>query len=183
MHNLGVIDLVYNEKTINKENIFKGKVISLNIHTVELPNGKESAREVINHPGGVAVLAFKDKDTILLVEQFRKPIEMNLLELPAGKLEYGENPEVCGIRELEEETGYKAKKFSYIGKIVTSPGFCDEYIYLYKAEELFGGAMNLDEDEFLNVKEMKLEEIKEMILQGKIIDAKTICAIGMMFIK
>ena len=102
---MGVIDLVYNEKTINKENIFKGKVISLNLHTVELPNGKESTREVINHPGGVAVVAFKDKDTILIVEQFRKPIEMSLLELPAGKLEYGENPEVCGIRELEEETG------------------------------------------------------------------------------
>ena len=182
MHNLGVINLIHIEKTINKENIFKGKVISLNLHTVELPNGKEATREIINHPGGVAVLAFKDKDTILVVEQFRKPIEMSLLELPAGKLEYGENPEVCGIRELEEETGYKAKKFSYIGKIVTSPGFCDECIYLYKGEELFKGTMNLDEDEFLNVKEIKLEEIKKMILQGKIIDAKTICAIGMLSI-
>ena len=131
MPNLEVINLVYNEKTINKEKIFKGKVIDLTIHTVELPNGKQSTREVINHPGGVAVLAFKDKETILLVEQFRKPVEMSLLELPAGKLEYKEDPKICGIRELEEETGYKAKSFSYLGKLVTSPGFCDEYIYLF----------------------------------------------------
>lgn len=180
---MGVIILIYSEKTTNKENIFNGKVISLNVHTVVLENGHESTREVINHPGGVAVVAFKDKDTILLVEQYRKPIEISLLELPAGKLEYGEDPETCGIRELEEETGYKAKNFTYIGKIVTSPGFCDEYIYLYKAEDLFQGNMNLDEDEFLNVKEMKLEEVKEKILNGKIIDAKTICAIGMISIK
>ena len=172
----------YNEKTISKENIFNGNIIALDVHTVELQNGKKSTREVISHPGGVAILAFTDKDTILLVEQFRKPVEMNLLELPAGKLEYGEDPETCGIRELEEETGYKAKKFSYIGKIVTSPGFCNEYIYLYKAEELISGEMKLDEDEFLNVKEVKLQQVKVDILNGKIIDAKTICAIGMVSI-
>ena len=172
----------YNEKTISKENIFNGNIIALDVHTVELQNGKKSTREVISHPGGVAILAFTDKDTILLVEQFRKPVEMNLLELPAGKLEYGEDPETCGIRELEEETGYKAKKFSYIGKIVTSPGFCNEYIYLYKAEELISGEMKLDEDEFLNVKEVKLKQVKVDILNGKIIDAKTICAIGMVSI-
>jgi len=174
--------LSYNEKTISKENIFNGNIIALDVHTVELQNGKKSTREVISHPGGVAILAFTDKDTILLVEQFRKPVEMNLLELPAGKLEYGEDPETCGIRELEEETGYKAKKFSYIGKIVTSPGFCNEYIYLYKAEELIPGEMKLDEDEFLNVKEVKLQQVKVDILNGKIIDAKTICAIGMVSI-
>ena len=172
----------YNEKTISKENIFNGNIIALDVHTVELQNGKKSTREVISHPGGVAILAFTDKDTILLVEQFRKPVEMNLLELPAGKLEYGEDPETCGIRELEEETGYKAKKFSYIGKIVTSPGFCNEYIYLYKAEELISGEMKLDEDEFLNVKEVRLQQVKVDILNGKIIDAKTICAIGMVSI-
>ena len=172
----------YNEKTISKENIFNGNIIALDVHTVELQNGKKSTREVISHPGGVAILAFTDKDTILLVEQFRKPVEMNLLELPAGKLEYGEDPETCGIRELEEETGYKAKKFSYIGKIVTSPGFCNEYIYLYKAEELIPGEMKLDEDEFLNVKEVKLKQVKVDILNGKIIDAKTVCAIGMVSI-
>ncbi len=178
-----VFILVYCEKTISKNNIYKGKVISLDIHTVELPNGQEIQREVVNHPGGVAILAFKDDETILLVEQFRKPIEISILELPAGKLEYKEDPETCAKRELEEETGYKAKKFTYIGKVVTSPGFCDEYIYLYKAEELFQGSMNLDEDEFLNSKEMKLSEVRENILNGTILDAKTICALSMAVLK
>lgn len=171
--------MVYNERTIESKSIYKGKVINLELHTVELPNGKETKREVVKHPGGVAVVAFKDSQTILMVEQFRKPIEISMLELPAGKLEKGEDPKLCGIRELEEETGYKAKEFSYLGKIVTSPGFCDEYIYLYKAENLYKGNKNLDEDEFLNVKELTLDSVKFQIKEGTIIDAKTICGINM----
>lgn len=170
----------FEEKTLLNENIYKGKIIEVNLKTVELPNGKEGKREIVNHPGGVAILAYKDKETILLVEQFRKPLERNLLELPAGKIEKGEEPKICGIRELEEETGYKANKFSYLGKIVTSPGFCDEYIYLYKAEDLYKGNTGLqDEDEFINVKELKIGTIKEMIKKGEIIDAKTISAFMM----
>ena len=170
----------FTEKTVETKNIFKGKVIDVNLHTVELPNGKKASREIVNHPGGVAILAYKDKDTILLVEQFRKPIEKNLLELPAGKIEKDEDIELCGIREFEEETGYKAKKFKYLGKIVTSPGFCDEYIYIYKADELYKGQDNLaDEDEFINVKEIKMDKIKEMIKNGEITDAKTISAFMM----
>lgn len=170
----------FEEKTLLNENIYKGKIIEVNLKTVELPNGKEGKREIVNHPGGVAILAYKDKETILLVEQFRKPLERSLLELPAGKIEKGEEPKICGIRELEEETGYKANKFSYLGKIVTSPGFCDEYIYLYKAEDLYKGSTGLqDEDEFINVKELKIDIIKEMIKKGEIIDAKTISAFMM----
>ncbi|AWI03805.1 NUDIX hydrolase [Clostridium drakei] len=170
----------FEEKTLLNENIYKGKIIEVNLKTVELPNGKEGKREIVNHPGGVAILAYKDKETILLVEQFRKPLERNLLELPAGKIEKGEEPKICGIRELEEETGYKANKFGYLGKIVTSPGFCDEYIYLYKAEDLYKGSTGLqDEDEFINVKELKIDIIKEMIKKGEIIDAKTISAFMM----
>jgi ADP-ribose pyrophosphatase len=165
------------EKTIETKSIFKGKIIDVNLHTVELPNGKKATREIVNHPGGVAILAYKDNETVLLVEQFRKPIEKILLELPAGKIEKDEDIELCGIRELEEETGYKAKKISYLGKIVSSPGFCDEYIYIYKAEELYKGQGALgDEDEFINVIEVKIDKIKEMIKSGEIIDAKTISA-------
>lgn len=168
------------EKTLDSKNVYKGKIIEVNIQTVELPNGKKSNREIVNHPGGVAILAYKNIDTLLLVEQFRKPIEKKLLELPAGKLEKGEDIELCGVRELEEETGYKAKKFEYLGKIVTSPGFCDEYIYIYKAEDLYKGNDNLgDEDEFINVKEIKIDKIKEMIKNSEIIDAKTISAFMM----
>lgn len=165
------------EKTLDTKNIYRGKIIEVNLKTVQLPNGKKAKREIVNHPGGVAILAYKDKDTILLVEQFRKPVEKKLLELPAGKIEKGEEIEICGIRELEEETGYKANKFKYLGKIVTSPGFCDEYIYIYKAEDLYKGNMGLeDEDEFINVKELKVDKVKEMIKKGEIVDAKTISA-------
>lgn len=101
---------------------------------------------------------------------------MVLIELPAGKIEAGESTEECGKRELEEETGYRAKKFAYLGKIVTSPGFCDEYIYFYRAEDLYKGKIGGDEDEFINIKEVKINDIKKMILKGSIIDAKTISA-------
>jgi ADP-ribose pyrophosphatase len=169
------------ENTIQTTKIYKGKIIEVNLQTVELPNGKEAKREIVNHPGGVAVVAFKDEETVIFVEQFRKPIDRNLLEIPAGKLEKDEDIKVCGIRELEEETGYKAKKFAYLGKIVTSPGFCDEYIYIFKAEGLYKGNDGLgDEDEFINVKELKIERVKEMIKSGEIIDAKTISAFMML---
>ena len=170
----------FTEKTIDEKNIYKGKIINVNLRTVELPNGKISKREIVNHPGGVAILAFKDDNTILMVEQFRNPIQKKLLELPAGKLEPGEDTKVCGLRELEEETGYKADKFEYMGKIVTSPGFCDEYIYIYKAEDLYKGTTGLgDEDEFINVHELNIEKAKEMIKNGEIIDGKTISAFAM----
>ncbi|MEY7999466.1 NUDIX hydrolase [Clostridium sp. Mt-5] len=168
------------EKTIKKDIIYSGKIIEVNLQTVKLPNGRESKREIVNHPGGVAILAYKDSDTLFMVEQFRKPIEKSILEIPAGKIEKNEDIKVCGMRELEEETGYKARKFEYIGKVVTSPGFCDEYIYFFKAEDLYKGRNDIgDEDEFINVKEVKESRIKDMIKKGEIIDAKTICAFMM----
>lgn len=166
----------FEEKTIEKSNIYTGKIVKLDVETVDLPNGKQSKREIVRHPGGVAILAYKDDNTILMVEQFRKPIDKTLLELPAGKLEPGEDTEVCAKRELEEETGYKAEEFSYLGKIVTSPGFCDEYIYLYEAKKLYKGIIGGDDDEFINVYEYNVDTVKDMIKQGKIFDAKTICA-------
>ncbi len=170
----------FTEKTIKQENIYKGKIIDVNVHTVKLPDGRESKREIVNHCGGVAILAYKDSNTLFMVEQFRKPIEHVLLEIPAGKIEQNEDMESCGRRELEEEIGYKAKKFQYLGKVVTSPGFCDEYIYFFKAEDLYKGRNDIcDQDEFINVKEVKLDKIKEMIKNGEIIDAKTICAFMM----
>lgn len=165
------------EKTIDKKLIYKGKIIELNKHEVLLPNGKTGSREIINHPGGVAILTYKDKDTLLFVEQFRKPFEKMILEIPAGKIENGEEPEICGRRELEEETGYRSRCFKYLGKIITSPGFCDERIYIYEARDLYKGRSNIgDEDEFINLKEIKINRVKEMIKSGEIVDAKTISA-------
>lgn len=166
----------YYEKTIKEEEIYNGKIISLKVAEVEVPNKIKSFRELINHPGGVGILAYIDSDTIILVQQFRKPFEQILLEIPAGKLEKGENPEDCGKRELEEETGYKAKNFTYLGKIVSSPGFCNEVIHLYKATGLYIGKIGGDEDEFISVHKIKKTKVFEMIKKGEIIDAKTISA-------
>lgn len=173
----------YRERTIDEEVIYKGKVIELLVQNVEVFNGNTAKREIVRHPGGVAVLAFKDKDTILFVQQYRKPIDKHLLELPAGKLEKDEEPLECGIRELEEETGYKAGKVTYLGKIVSSPGFCDEHIYLYMAEELTMGVKGGDEDEFINVHELSLSDVKRRIISGEIIDGKTLSALLHYFIR
>ena len=167
----------YSEKTIKEESVFKGKVIDVVVQDVKVFNGKIAKREIVRHPGGVAVLAITDTNKILFVEQYRKAVDKHLLELPAGKLEKGEDPKQCGIRELEEETGYKAEKFTYLGKIVSSPGFCDEYIYLYRAENLFKGTIGGDEDEFIDLKELSIEEVKSKINSGEIIDGKTLAAL------
>lgn len=167
----------YFEKTIKEESIYQGKVIDLVVQDVEVFNGKIAKREIVRHPGGVALLAITDSNKILFVEQYRKAVDKPLLELPAGKLEKGEDPKDCGIRELEEETGYKAKRFTYLGKIVSSPGFCDEYIYLYKAEKLYKGKIGGDEDEYIDLKELSIEEVKDKIKKGEIIDGKTLAAL------
>lgn len=164
------------EKTLKEEEIYKGKVVELVVQDVQIINGTIAKREIIRHSGGVAVLAFLDSETVLFVEQFRKPFDSIMLELPAGKLEPGEDPKECGVRELEEETGYKCKSFSYLGKIISTPGYCNEVVYLYKAEHLFQGVKGGDSDEFINVKKLKINEVREKFRNGEITDAKTIAA-------
>ena len=168
------------EKTLKCSNIYQGKILDLQELLVDLPNGKTAKREIVRHSGAVAIIAYKDKNTVLLVEQYRKAVEKTILEVPAGKIEKGEDILLCGMRELEEETGYKSDKFTYLGKIITSPGFCDELIYIYKAENLYKGNDTLgDEDEFINIHEINTGDIKKMIKEGIIEDAKTICAFMM----
>lgn len=166
------------EKTLSEEYKYRGRIINLKVQQVELPNGRISSREIIEHPGAVAIVPFLDDNTIILAEQFRKALDQVILEIPAGKIDKGEEPMACGIRELEEETGYKAKGFEYLGKLVTTPGFTDEVIYIYKATDLYKGEINMDEDEFINLKTYKLEEIKDMVKSGQIIDGKTIAALA-----
>lgn len=166
------------EETLEEEYKFKGKVINLKLNKVKLPNGNTSIRECVEHPGAVAIVPFIDDNKLILVEQYRNAIDKILLEIPAGKIDKGEAPEVCGIRELEEETGYKAGNFEYLGKIVTSPGFTNQVIYLYKATKLTKGEINRDEDEFINLKEFTIEEVKAMVKKGEIIDGKTIAALA-----
>lgn len=165
------------EKSIEQKEVFNGKVLKMITEIVELPNGKEGYREIVKHPGAVAVLAINDKGNVVLVEQYRRAVDKILFEIPAGKLEKGENIDIAAQRELEEETGYKARKFTYLGKIYTAPGFTDEVIHIYKAEELYKGEVNRDDDEFINVIEMSIEDIKKAIKEGNILDSKTISSI------
>ncbi|MBM7097205.1 NUDIX hydrolase [Bacillus sp. H-16] len=165
------------EKTLNKEKIFEGRIIELSVHDVALPNGKESKREIINHPGAVAVLAVTKENKLVLVNQFRKALEKTIAEIPAGKLEAGEDPKQCAFRELEEETGYAAASMEKIASFYTSPGFADEIVYLYEAGELEPGEVKTDEDEFVEKIEVTLDEALEMIKTEAVHDAKTILAI------
>ncbi|WP_044479093.1 NUDIX hydrolase [Paenibacillus antibioticophila] len=163
------------EKTISTEPIFEGKVISLQIDTVELPNGSQATREIIKHPGAVAVVAIV-KDRLLLVDQYRQAMGRPELEIPAGKLEKGEDPLEAARRELQEETGYTCGKITLLHSFYTSPGFADEIIHLYLAEELTAGAMSPDEDEFLEIIEATYDEVQRYISEGRISDAKTLLA-------
>ncbi len=169
----------FNEKTINKRNIYSGKVITLDIHNVQLTNAAIAEREIITHPGGVAVIPINKDNEIYLVKQFRKPYEAEILEIPAGKLEKGELPETCGSRELKEETGLTASKIIFLTQMYPSPGYTDEVVHIYMAEDLVEGEAARDEDEFLNVYKYKLDEAVQMIKEGIIKDAKTIIAVMM----
>ena len=162
------------ETTIKETEIYAGNYLNLMNVQVELPNGKLSNRDIIKHPGACAIIPFISENEIILVEQFRKPLERTLLEIPAGKLNKNESPITCAHRELEEETGYKAKDMIYLGQIATAPGFCDEIIHLFKATNLYDGTKSCDEDEFTDIKKFTLDEMKLMIKKGEIIDTKTI---------
>ncbi|WCK55957.1 NUDIX hydrolase [Aneurinibacillus sp. Ricciae_BoGa-3] len=165
------------EKTIASESIYDGKIIKVKVDTVELPNGRTATREIVNHMGAVAVMAVTEDNRMVVVRQFRKPLERDLVEIPAGKLEPGETPAACAVRELAEETGYTAENMKHIASFYTSPGFADEIIHLYRAEGLKTGKAQPDEDEFVELLHISLEEAKQMIESGEIRDAKTIMAV------
>jgi len=167
------------EKTISTQEIFKGRIISLQVDEVMLPNGSTSKREIIKHPGAVAVIAITEEGKLVVVEQYRKALEKAIVEIPAGKLEKGEDPDLCARRELEEETGYGCKDMELISSFYTSPGFADEIVHVYLASGLYKieNAAGLDEDEFVNLMEITLEEAQGLIKDQKIFDAKTMYAV------
>lgn len=168
----------FSEKTLSETKSFDGKFIQVSTYDVELSSGHKGIREVVHHPGGVVVVAQKDENTILMVKQYRYPIKQISLELPAGRLEKGENPDLAIIRELEEETGYTAKTWKSLGYIYTTPGICDEKLYLYYATDLEFKKQNPDEGEIIEAFEYKIDDILDMIKEGEINDAKTICALA-----
>lgn len=173
------------ERTVATEPIFAGRVIKVRVDEVVLPNGETSKREIVNHPGAVAIIVITDDGKIVLVEQYRKAMEKALVEIPAGKLEQGEKPEVTAIRELEEETGYICDNMELITSFYTSPGFADEIVYVYEATGLKKkeDKADLDEDEFVELMEVSLEEALQLIKEQRIHDAKTMFAIQYLQLK
>lgn len=169
----------YEEKTLTGETIYEGKIITLRVEEVELPDGNKAQRELIRHPGAVSIIPITEDGKLVLVEQYRKALERTLIEIPAGKIDPGEVPEVTAVRELEEETGYGAKEFTYIQSFATSPGFANEVIHLYLARDLYPieNPAAGDEDEFIGLMEVTIEQAEEMVASGKIFDAKTAFAI------
>lgn len=175
----------FEERTIGTTPIFSGKVIKVQVDEVALPNGATSKRELVKHPGAVAVIAVTNEGKIVLVEQYRKAMEKTLVEIPAGKLEPGEAPEMTAVRELEEETGYICDEIKLIASFYTSPGFADEIVYLYEATGLKQkeDKAALDEDEFVELMEITLEEALQLIEEQRIHDAKTIMAVQYLQLK
>ena len=168
----------FEEKTIQRNVLYEGRILNLRKDEVLLPDGKKAAREIVEHKGGVCVLAFTDEDELLFVRQFRYSYHDELLEIPAGKRDsLDEDPRDCGIRELREETGASAKEFTYLGAVYPSPGYTEEIIHIYMAKGLTFGENDLDEDEFLNVERIPFDKALDMVLSGEIKDAKTQIAI------
>lgn len=165
------------EKTLQTEHIYKGKIISVQLDQVELPDGSKGEREIVKHPGAVAIVPFTKDGKMVVVRQFRKPLEKEIYEIPAGKLEQGEDPETCALRELEEETGYTPRKINFITSFYTSPGFANELLYLYEAEDLEEGKAHPDADEFVEMSEISLDEGLELMKNEQIHDAKTAFAL------
>jgi ADP-ribose pyrophosphatase len=161
------------EKTLSSEQKFDGKIVKLYVDKVELENGKNAVREVIRHPGGVCVVPLDGDGNVLFVRQFRYPHGKVLLEIPAGKLEYGENHSECGLRELKEETGCTCDKYDYLGSLIPTPAYDSEVIHMYLARGLHYGEQKLDSGEFLDVEKIPLEKAVEMIMNNEIGDSKT----------
>ena len=166
------------EKQLKKQTVYNGKIINLRKDTAILPDGNTALREVVEHPGGVGVLALTDDNNILMVKQFRYPYNEIIYEIPAGKRNSkDEAPIECGKRELKEETGATTDDFIFLGEVYPTPGYCEEIIYLYAAKNLSFGEMSPDDDEFIECEKLPLDKLVDDVISGKIKDAKTQIAI------
>ena len=165
------------EKTITSKVVYTGRIITVKEDTAELITGKEVYREVVEHPGGVTIIPVDSSGDVIAVRQFRYPFMQETLEVPAGKLEYGEDPYEGAIRELSEETGVCAGRIINLGCIYTSPGFSREILHIYLALDLSYGCAHPDEDELLNVERVPLSKLVDMVMNDEIRDAKTVVAV------
>jgi len=165
------------EKQIETKTLYKGIIVNVRRDVAMMSNGARVPREVVEHPGGVGIVPLTNDNKVLMVRQYRYPMEEELLEIPAGKLDNGEDPLECAIRELSEETGCTAGKYVDLGAMYPSPGFCREILYIYLALDLQSGKMHLDENELLSVEPVDIDELIEKIMANKVPDAKTVIGI------
>jgi len=165
---------MYIEKEVSRNTVFEGRIINVRADVAEVHGGKHVGREVVEHPGGVCIVPVEPDGTCWCVRQFRYPMMEELIEFPAGKLERGEDPLECAIRELKEETGLTPRRVDYLGQLYSTPGFCDEVLHLYLAQDLTQGEATPDEGEFLTVARIPMARMVEMVMQNEIPDAKTV---------
>jgi len=165
------------EKTLSSQLIYDGRAVRLRVDTVRMPSGRETTREIVEHSDCVAVIAVDDKDNVLLVNQFRKPVEKELLEIPAGGIEEGEDAEDCVRREMREETGFLPQKVERLGGFYSTPGYCTEYLYLYLATDLVPSPLQAEDSENIRLVRVPLAQIPDLITSGSICDAKSIAGL------
>ncbi len=165
------------EETLSSRKVFEGRALKLRVDSVKLPGGKQTTREIVEHENCVVIVALDDADNILLVKQFRKPVEKELLEIPAGGIDPGETPEDAVRREMREETGFLPQKVAKLGGFYSSPGFCTEYLHLYLATDLVSSPLQAEDSESISLVRVPLAQITGLIASGAICDAKSIAGL------
>ena len=165
------------EKTLSSKLIYEGRAVKLRVDVVQMPSGRESEREIVEHDDCVAIIAVDAGDNILLVNQFRKPIEKELLEIPAGGIDSGETPEAAVCRELREEAGFLPRRVESLGGFYSAPGYCTEYLYLYLATELTPSRLYAEDTENISLVRVSISQIPELVTSGRICDAKSIAGL------
>ena len=165
------------EKTLSSQIIYDGRAVKLRVDTVQTASGRQTTREIVEHADCVAIVAVDADDNILLVKQFRKPVEKELLEIPAGGIDAGEDAEAAVIREMREETGFMPQRVEHLGGFYSTPGYCTEYLYLYLATDLTPSQLYAEDTEDIKVVRVPIKQIPELITSGRICDAKSIAGL------
>jgi len=165
------------EKTLSSQLIYEGRAVKLRVDTVKTASGRETTREIVEHSNCVAIIAIDADDKVLLVNQFRKPVERELLEIPAGGIEPGEDPVATVRREMSEETGYLPRKVERLGGFYSTPGYCTEYLYLYLVTDLIPSQLHAEDTESIRLVRVPISQIPSLITSGSICDAKSIAGL------